>query len=174
MARGFIIGATAGRTTLTGEGTQHADGQSPLLASTNPATLVYDAAYGYEVSHIVQAGIERMYGGDHPDPNVMYYLTVYNEPMRQPAEPEGVDVEGILKGLHRISVGDGVGRARAAARLGRRRAVGDRGAEPAAAGLGRLGRRLVGHRAGTSCAATASPPTSTTSCTRTRSRARRT
>ena len=114
MARGFIIGATAGRTTLTGEGTQHADGQSPLLASTNPATLVYDAAYGYEVSHIVQAGIERMYGpgpdgNGHPDPNVMYYLTVYNEPMRQPAEPEDVDVEGILKGLHRISVGDGSG-----------------------------------------------------------------
>ncbi|REJ05623.1 pyruvate dehydrogenase (acetyl-transferring), homodimeric type [Microbacterium bovistercoris] len=109
MARGFVIGATAGRTTLTGEGTQHADGHSPLLASTNPATLVYDAAYGYEVAHIVQAGIERMYGGTHPDPDVMYYLTVYNEPMRQPAEPEDVDVEGILKGLHRVSVGTGEG-----------------------------------------------------------------
>ncbi|WP_336648065.1 pyruvate dehydrogenase (acetyl-transferring), homodimeric type [Microbacterium sp. MMO-10] len=109
MGRGFIIGATAGRTTLTGEGTQHADGHSPLLASTNPATLVYDAAYGYEVSHIVQDGIERMYGGTHPDPDVMYYLTVYNEPMRMPAEPEDVDVEGIRKGLHRISVGSGEG-----------------------------------------------------------------
>jgi pyruvate dehydrogenase E1 component len=109
MGRGFIIGATAGRTTLTGEGTQHADGQSPLLASTNPATLVYDAAYGYEVAHIVQDGIERMYGGNHPDPDVMYYLTVYNEPMRQPAEPEDVDVEGIRKGLHRVSVGSGDG-----------------------------------------------------------------
>ena len=109
MARGFVIGATAGRTTLTGEGTQHADGHSPLLASTNPATLTYDAAYGYEVAHIVQAGIERMYGGTHPDPDVMYYLTVYNEPMRQPAEPEDVDVDGILRGLHRVSAGEGEG-----------------------------------------------------------------
>lgn len=109
MARGFVIGATAGRTTLTGEGTQHADGHSPLLASTNPATVSYDPAYGYEVSHIVQAGIERMYGGSHPDPDVMYYLTVYNEPFKQPAEPENVDVEGILKGIHRVSEGTGEG-----------------------------------------------------------------
>jgi len=109
MARGFVIGATAGRTTLTGEGTQHADGHSPLLASTNPATVTYDPAYGYEVAHIVQAGIERMYGGSHPDPDVMYYLTVYNEPFKQPAEPENVDVEGILKGLHRVSEGEGEG-----------------------------------------------------------------
>ncbi|MGO1920463.1 MAG: pyruvate dehydrogenase (acetyl-transferring), homodimeric type [Microbacterium sp.] len=109
MARGFVIGATAGRTTLTGEGTQHADGHSPLLASTNPATVSYDPAYGYEVSHIVQAGIERMYGGSHPDPDVMYYLTVYNEPLKQPAEPEDVDVDGILKGIHRVSEGTGDG-----------------------------------------------------------------
>lgn len=109
MARGFVIGATAGRTTLTGEGTQHADGHSPLLASTNPATISYDPAYGYEVSHIVQAGIERMYGGSHPDPDVMYYLTVYNEPLKQPAEPEDVDVDGILKGIHRVSEGTGEG-----------------------------------------------------------------
>ncbi|WP_243225540.1 pyruvate dehydrogenase (acetyl-transferring), homodimeric type [Microbacterium sp. CIAB417] len=109
MARGFVIGATAGRTTLTGEGTQHADGHSPLLASTNPATVTYDPAFGYEVAHIVQSGIERMYGGTHPDPDVMYYLTVYNEPMKQPAEPEGVDVDGIVKGIHRIAVGEGDG-----------------------------------------------------------------
>ena len=62
MARGFIIGATAGRTTLTGEGLQHADGHSHLLASTNPAVVSYDPAYGYEIGHIVRAGIERMYG----------------------------------------------------------------------------------------------------------------
>ncbi|GLI28992.1 pyruvate dehydrogenase E1 component [Agromyces rhizosphaerae] len=103
MARGFIIGATAGRTTLTGEGLQHADGHSPLLASTNPAVVTYDPAYGYEIGHIMRAGLERMYGGSHPDPNVMYYLTVYNEPIVQPAEPEGVDVEGIQRGIHRIS-----------------------------------------------------------------------
>jgi pyruvate dehydrogenase E1 component len=103
MVRGFMIGATAGRTTLTGEGLQHADGHSPVIASTNPAVITYDPAYGYEIAHIVQDGIERMYGGNHPDPNVMYYLTVYNEPMLQPAEPENVDVDGITRGLHLIS-----------------------------------------------------------------------
>ncbi|SBS70959.1 pyruvate dehydrogenase (acetyl-transferring), homodimeric type [uncultured Microbacterium sp.] len=109
MARGFIIGATAGRTTLTGEGLQHADGHSHLLASTNPATVSYDPAYGYEIAHIVRSGLERMYGGNHADPNVMYYITVYNEPLVQPAEPEHVDVEGIVRGIHRISVGEGDG-----------------------------------------------------------------
>lgn len=103
MARGFMIGATAGRTTLTGEGLQHADGHSLLLAATNPAVVSYDPAYGYEIGHIVRYGLERMYGGAHPDPNVMYYLTVYNEPIVQPAEPEGVDVDGIVRGIHRIS-----------------------------------------------------------------------
>ena len=67
LARGFLIGATAGRTTLTGEGLQHADGHSPLLAATNPAVVHYDPAFAYEVSHIMQAGLERMYGDDeHP------------------------------------------------------------------------------------------------------------
>ena len=100
MARGFIVGATAGRTTLTGEGLQHADGHSILLASTNPAIVAYDAAYGYELGHIVKDGLDRMYGGSHPNPNVMYYLTVYNEPIVQPAEPENLDVEGVLKGIY--------------------------------------------------------------------------
>ena len=103
MARGFMIGATAGRTTLTGEGLQHADGHSPLLASTNPAVVSYDPAYGYEIGHIVRSGLERMYGGQHPDPNVMYYITVYNEPAVQPAEPGEVDVDGIVRGIHRIN-----------------------------------------------------------------------
>ncbi|MDA8579524.1 pyruvate dehydrogenase (acetyl-transferring), homodimeric type [Pontimonas sp.] len=109
MARGFIMGATAGRTTLTGEGLQHADGHSPLLASTNAAVITYDPAYSYELAHIVAAGMERMYGGSHPDPNVMYYLTIYNEPIVQPEEPSDVDVDGILKGMHRISAGSGTG-----------------------------------------------------------------
>ncbi len=103
MARGFIIGATAGRTTLTGEGLQHADGHSPILASTNPAVVTYDPAYGYEIGHIMRNGLERMYGGEHEDPNVMYYLTVYNEAIAQPAEPEGLDVEGVLKGIYLLS-----------------------------------------------------------------------
>lgn len=103
LSRGFMIGATAGRTTLTGEGLQHADGHSPLLASTNTAVISYDPAYGYEIAHIIRSGIERMYGGAHKDPNVMYYLTVYNEPIVQPAEPENVDVDGIIRGIHRVS-----------------------------------------------------------------------
>ena len=100
MVRGFIIGATAGRTTLTGEGLQHADGHSHLIAFTNPAVVSYDPAYGYEIGHIMRSGIDRMYGGDHPDPNVMYYITVYNEPIVQPAEPENLDVEGVVKGMY--------------------------------------------------------------------------
>ena len=109
MVRGFVIGATAGRTTLTGEGLQHADGHSLVLAATNPAVVSYDPAYGYEISHIVRSGLERMYGGNHPDPNVMYYMTVYNEPMIQPAEPADVDIDGIIRGIHRISVGTAAG-----------------------------------------------------------------
>ncbi|KSW28556.1 pyruvate dehydrogenase (acetyl-transferring), homodimeric type [Cellulomonas sp. B6] len=111
MARGFLIGATAGRTTLTGEGLQHADGHSPLLAGTMSHVVHYDPAYGYEIRHIVRDGIERMYGenADGRDQDVIYYLTVYNEPMVQPAEPEGVDVEGILKGIHLVSGAEGDG-----------------------------------------------------------------
>jgi pyruvate dehydrogenase E1 component len=111
MSRGFLIGATAGRTTLTGEGLQHADGHSPLLASTNPAVVHYDPAYAYEIAHIMQDGLNRMYGeGRTPEEsNVIYYLTVYNEPIHQPKEPEGVDVEGILRGMHRISTADTTG-----------------------------------------------------------------
>ncbi len=104
MTRGFLIGATAGRTTLTGEGLQHADGHSPLLASTNPAVVSYDPAYAYEIGHIVKEGLRRMYG-DAPE-DLIYYLTVYNEPGVQPPEPEGVDVEGILRGMHRIRPAD--------------------------------------------------------------------
>ncbi len=105
MTRGFLIGATAGRTTLTGEGLQHADGHSPTLAATNPAVVSYDPAYGYEIGHIVRSGLERMYGGQHPNPDVMYYLTVYNEPITQPGEPDEVDAAGIIRGIHRISEG---------------------------------------------------------------------
>ncbi|NQX13573.1 pyruvate dehydrogenase (acetyl-transferring), homodimeric type [Microbacteriaceae bacterium VKM Ac-2855] len=105
MARGFMIGATAGRTTLTGEGLQHADGHSLVMAATNPAVVSYDPAYGYEIAHIMQSGLERMYGGKHANPNVMYYLTVYNEPIVQPKQPEDVDVDGIVRGIHRISWG---------------------------------------------------------------------
>jgi pyruvate dehydrogenase E1 component len=105
LTRGFLLGATAGRTTLNGEGLQHQDGHSRLLASTNPACVAYDPAYAYELGHIVRDGLRRMYGEHNPDedPNVFYYLTLYNEPIVQPAEPYEADVEGILAGMHRIS-----------------------------------------------------------------------
>jgi len=110
LARGFVIGATAGRTTLAGEGTQHMDGHSPILAATNHAFVIYDPAYAYEIRHIVRDGLQRMYGQNETrDQNVMYYLTVYNEPMVQPAEPPDVDVEGILKGMHRVAGHDHAG-----------------------------------------------------------------
>ena len=108
LARGFYIGATAGKTTLTGEGLQHADGHSHLLTLTNEGVVSYDPAYGYEISYIVQDGLRRMYGENPED--ISYYLTVYNEPMVQPAQPDNVDVEGILKGMHLISEGSTEGR----------------------------------------------------------------
>ena len=108
MARGFVIGATAGRTTLNGEGLQHEDGHSHVLAATNPAVVAYDPAYGYEIGHIVRDGLRRMYG--EAAENVYYYLTMYNEPYVQPAEPEGVDVDGILRGMYLLSeAGEGDG-----------------------------------------------------------------
>ncbi len=103
MSRGFLISATAGRTTLTGEGLQHADGHSPILASTNPAVKTYDPAYGYELGHIVRHGLEEMYGPDSEDPNVIYNLMVYNEPIVQPPAPENVDVNGIIRGIYRLA-----------------------------------------------------------------------
>ena len=103
LARGFLIGATAGRTTLTGEGLQHADGHSPLIARTNPAVVHYDPAWGFEISHIVRRGLERMYGSSDEHPHgedVIYYLTAYNEPVVQPAEPDDLDVDALLKGAY--------------------------------------------------------------------------
>ena len=104
LARGFLLGATAGRTTLTGEGLQHADGHSPLLASTNPAVVHYDPAFGYEIAHIVKEGLRRMYGHDDPDhpdgEDLIYYITVYNEPVAQPGAPENLDVEALLRGIY--------------------------------------------------------------------------
>jgi pyruvate dehydrogenase E1 component len=103
MAKGFVIGATAGKTTLAGEGLQHMDGHSPILAYTNPGTVIYDPAYGYEIGHIIRDGLQRMYGADEKRlQEVFYYITVYNEPLVQPAEPEGLDVDGLLKGMYEL------------------------------------------------------------------------
>lgn len=93
------MGATAGRTTLNGEGLQHEDGHSHLLASTNPAVVSYDPAFGYEVGHIIKDGLKRMYGEDSE--NIYYYITIYNEPYVQPAEPENVDADGIVRGIYK-------------------------------------------------------------------------
>ncbi len=101
LVRGFVIGATAGRTTLNGEGLQHEDGHSHLLASTNPAVVAYDPAFAFELGHIVKDGLRRMYGENSE--NIYYYITVYNEPYVHPAEPENLDVAGLLKGIYLYS-----------------------------------------------------------------------
>jgi pyruvate dehydrogenase E1 component len=104
-ARGFLLGATAGRTTLLGEGLQHQDGHSLVLASTVPVCEAYDPAFAYELAAIVQDGIRRMYpdGDATKGEDVFYYLTVYNENYPMPPKPEGVD-EGILEGLYRFEL----------------------------------------------------------------------
>jgi pyruvate dehydrogenase E1 component len=112
LGRGFLLGATAGRTTLNGEGLQHQDGHSLLLASTNPACLAYDPAFAYEMAFIVEEGLRRMYGPDSlgPDGDVFYYLTVYNEPVPQPALPDVPRLrEGVLAGIYRYARADGGG-----------------------------------------------------------------
>ena len=107
MCNGFVLGATAGRTTLNGEGLQHQDGHSLLLASTNPGVVAYDPAYAYELAHIIKDGLRRMYGPEAED--VFYYITMYNEPYVQPAAPDDLDVEGILRGIYRLNTGEGDG-----------------------------------------------------------------
>ncbi|MEM7275935.1 MAG: pyruvate dehydrogenase (acetyl-transferring), homodimeric type, partial [Actinomycetota bacterium] len=96
-ARGFLMGATAGRTTLSGEGLQHQDGHSLAMAATVPACQAYDPAFAYELAAIVKDGLQRMYV-DNED--VFYYLAIYNENYAQPPKPDGVD-QGILDGLYR-------------------------------------------------------------------------
>ncbi|HEY5960261.1 MAG TPA: pyruvate dehydrogenase (acetyl-transferring), homodimeric type, partial [Polyangiaceae bacterium] len=104
MAKGFLLGATAGRTTLQGEGLQHDDGHSHVLASTLPCCISYDPAYAFELATIIEDGLERMYGRDE---KVLYYITLYNESYVMPAMPkattkvEGVK-EGILRGMYRF------------------------------------------------------------------------
>jgi pyruvate dehydrogenase E1 component len=104
LARGFVMGATAGRTTLNGEGLQHEDGHSHLLASTNPAVVSYDPAFAYEVGHIFKDGLRRMYGENSE--NIYYYITVYNEPYLHPEEPANLDVAGLLKGIYLFRSGE--------------------------------------------------------------------
>ncbi|MBI4368172.1 MAG: pyruvate dehydrogenase (acetyl-transferring), homodimeric type [Candidatus Omnitrophica bacterium] len=100
-AKGFLLGATAGRTTLNGEGLQHEDGHSHLLASTIPNLMAYDPAFGYEIAVIVRDGLRRMY---QEGEEIFYYLTLYNENYPMPPMPEGAE-EGILKGLYKLKPG---------------------------------------------------------------------
>jgi pyruvate dehydrogenase E1 component len=111
--RGFMMGATAGRTTLTGEGLQHDDGHSHILASTVPNVRAYDPAYAYELAAIVRDGIERMYvrGED-----VFYYITLYNENYAQPRMPDGVG-DGIIRGIYQLLEAPNLGRKAHRARL---------------------------------------------------------
>src|ERR1700722_18107001 len=100
-ARGFLLGATAGRTTLAGEGLQHQDGHSHLVATTLPSCLAYDPAYAYELAVIIQSGMKRMYLDDE---SVFYYISVMNENYAQPAMPAGAE-EGIVKGGYALRSG---------------------------------------------------------------------
>ena len=102
MSRGFLVGGTAGRTTLNGEGLQHGDGHSHVAANTVPNLLSYDPAFSCELAVIIREGIRRMYTEQE---DVFYYLTVYNENHPQPALPEGAE-DGILKGIYRFKKAD--------------------------------------------------------------------
>ena len=171
--RGFLLGATAGRTTLAGEGLQHCDGQSQLLASAYPNCRAYDPAFAYEMGVIIRDGIERMYG-DEPE-DCFYYLTLYNENYSMPAMPEGVE-EGIVRGLYRFREAPAEPRCATARR-----------SSPAAPRCSRRSTRSAcsptsgtsastcGARRRTSCSArTRCPPNGGTACTPPSRRARRT
>ena len=130
-ARGFMLGGTAGRTTLNGEGLQHGDGHSHILFSVVPNCIAYDPSYGYEVAVIVQDGLRRMFVEQE---DVFYYMTLLNENYAQPAMPEGAE-EGILRGMHLVrKAGGGSDTKDADAR-------GSGGAKAAGASSGRRGRR---------------------------------
>ena len=102
--KGFLMGGTAGRTTMLGEGLQHQDGHSPVLAGTIPTCLTYDPAYVYEMAVIVQNGMERMY---EKGENCFYYITMYNEDYNNPAMPEGEGIrEGILRGIYKFNASE--------------------------------------------------------------------
>jgi pyruvate dehydrogenase E1 component len=102
--RGFLIGATAGRTTLAGEGLQHDDGHSQLIAHLHPHVAAYDPSFAYEMAALIRRGMDRMHGGRE---DILYYLTIYNENQAQPARPEGAHVdEGIHRGLYRFAEAD--------------------------------------------------------------------
>ena len=111
--RGFMMGATAGRTTLTGEGLQHDDGHSHVLAQTVPNVRAYDPAFAYELAAVVRDGIERMY---HRGEDVFYYISLYNENYAQPKKADGID-DGIIRGIYRFAEAPDLGPKAQRARL---------------------------------------------------------
>ncbi len=106
QSRGFLIGGTAGRTTLAGEGLQHQDGHSHLLAYPIPNLMAYDPAYAYEIAVILQDGMRRMFTNGE---DIFYYISVMNENYAQPRMPDGAR-EGILRGMHKVAAAQGKGR----------------------------------------------------------------
>jgi pyruvate dehydrogenase E1 component len=102
MGHGFLLGATAGRTTLNGEGLQHEDGHSHVLAATYPGIVAYDVAFAFELATIVEDGLRRMYGNNE---SIYYYITLQNENYAMPPMPEGAE-EGILKGIYRYQAAE--------------------------------------------------------------------
>ena len=143
LSRGFLLGGTSGRTTLNGEGLQHQDGHSQVIASTVPNLLSYDPAFAYELAVIVREGIRRMY---ELQENVFYYITIHNENYAMPAMGDA-PAEGIIRGMYRFSTGDAAREARAQGAPVRQRRDHDRGpARPGApAGVRRVRRRLERH-----------------------------
>jgi pyruvate dehydrogenase complex dehydrogenase (E1) component len=153
VPRGFMIGATAGGTTLNGEGLQHQDRHSLLLAQTNPAVEAYDPSFAYELAVLVEHGLERMYprdaaGAEDADTgeDVIFYLTVYNEPSVQPAMPDHVDDQQVIDGLYRFKEGPGGAHTAHLLASGHDHRGGAAGAGAAGRGLGRLRGRVVGAR----------------------------
>jgi pyruvate dehydrogenase E1 component len=106
--RGFMLGATAGRTTINGEGLQHEDGHSVVVASHYPSCRVYDPAFAFEVAAVIVDGLKRMYGEEPED--VFYYLALYNENHVMPPRPDGVSDEDIVRGLYRYSIAPNAGK----------------------------------------------------------------
>ena len=147
MARGFVLGATAGRTTLTGEGLQHADGHSLLLAATNPAVVAYDPAFAFEIAYIVESGLARMYGENAE--NVFFYITIYNEPYVQPTRAGELRPRGTAQGHVPVPGGQGEAHQRRAdPDLGCGDARSAAGGRTAGRGMGRRRRRVVGDQLG--------------------------
>jgi pyruvate dehydrogenase E1 component len=137
--KGFLMGGTAGRTTMLGEGLQHQDGHSHLLASTVPTCLSYDPAYVYELAVILQDGIRRMYEAGE---DVFYYLTMYNEDYAMPAMPEGLGTEGIVRGIYKFRAAPSASNATPAAPAPSRK--GKSAAEAPGGGSGQAAVQLFG------------------------------